>query len=177
MEEYRYVCEWDPEPDPRISIGATYSPIFKYIGSQLPTFEDNFSTAKGEWGSTSAGYWIPGMIQEETLVVMSPRTDTAFPINGLFKATDFALSFDFHPYGEDIGGVIGLVFRASERLGTYYQFKISFPMGRIKPYRAAWLFSTSDATIVRTTEQGLVSLPIDLTRLSLSSMERMRGSL
>jgi hypothetical protein len=158
-----FICEWDADPDPRASVGEAYSPIFEYIGSNLPTFKDTFSTAKNEWGSTSAGYWIPNMLQDEILVVMSPGVDTEFPVNGLFQATDFVLSFDFHP-NKDETGVLGLIFRSSESLGTYYQFKISYSWAG---YLTAWLFSYSDGSIVRTTKNGSMPLPNEYNKIEL----------
>jgi tetratricopeptide (TPR) repeat protein len=150
---FYYVCEWDPEPNWLVEKGDQYSPIFEYIGSKSPTFEDDFSTAKSEWGLTNGGTSITDMRKNETLFVMNPGSDVILPSNGLFNATNFVLAFDFLP--PESSGVLGVTFRASHNLETYYKFKFSFSNSVI---RDGWLFSRNDGSNIRTTDQGFVTL-------------------
>jgi tetratricopeptide (TPR) repeat protein len=149
---FHYVCEWDPEPNWLVEIGDQYSPIFEYIGSNPSTFEDDFSTAKSEWGLTSGGTAITDMRKNGTLFVMNPESDVIFPVNGLFNATNFVLIFDFLP--PESSGVLGVTFRASHNLETYYKFKFSFS----DLIGDGWLFSRNDGSSIRTTDQGFVTL-------------------
>jgi hypothetical protein len=169
-----FVCEWDPEPDWDwgVSAGGTFAPIFEYIGGKSPTFEDDFSTSKSEWGVTSVGTSITSLRQDETLLVTNPGSDVAFPVNGLFKATNFVMSFDFFPNKEESTGVLEVAFRASQNLDIYYKFKFSFSdLG----LRDAWLFSQNDGTMTRTTDNGGVSLMNDYNQILFILHEEMLG--
>jgi tetratricopeptide (TPR) repeat protein len=173
-EPLEFVCEWDPDPDWDwgVSAGGTFAPIFEHISDKSPTFEDDFSTSKSEWGVTSVGTLITDMRQDETLWLTNPGSDVAFPVNGLFNATNFVMSFDFFPDKEDSTGVLEVAFRASQNLEIYYKFKFSFSYYGL---RDAWLFSQNDGTMTRTSDNGGVSLMNDYNRIQFIVHEEMLG--
>jgi len=86
-----------------------------------------FSTSKVEWGWTSNGTYISSTRQYDTLLVTNNNdgNDIEIPVNGLFKATHFVLAFDVFPDKEDGIGIIGMIFRSSDYLETFYKFEIS----------------------------------------------------
>jgi tetratricopeptide (TPR) repeat protein len=91
-------------------------PILTYIKTKSPTFEDDFSAKKGEWGGTSEGNLIGftnaaeiinGELHLYDLYAREKYPEpnpfgpdiyipgNSFPKNGLFDAYDFALQFNF----------------------------------------------------------------------------------
>jgi hypothetical protein len=105
-----------------------------YITEQTPTFEDDFSTQKAGWGSTSEGWAIFDSLENGYLRIHD-NIDTgndfqpdfsvpgaSFPITGLFDASDFALQFDF-AFREL--STISLQFRSASTQDTGYRITFS----------------------------------------------------
>ncbi len=96
--------------------------ILDYIESHLPTFEDDFSEPGTAWGNTSEDQPVSELVENGRLRVVDNVNSDAeqgtaralpglvFPINGLFKAGDFVLQFDFSFSDAD---TIGIIFRSS----------------------------------------------------------------
>jgi hypothetical protein len=86
-----------PMPPESFTEGRFYEPILRYISDALPTFEDDFSTEKEEWGNTSFGIPISSYVQEGLIDHMEFLLDPgdSFPTNGLLDANDFALEIYF----------------------------------------------------------------------------------
>jgi len=105
---------------------AFYEPIFTYIEKEAPTFEDDFSTSKSEWGKNNEGNNVAGTLQDGHLVVTKKEiADLKFPVNGLFNAKDFVLliSTSNDVEGRLIRGM-NFVFRSNEAEETYYKASI-----------------------------------------------------
>ena len=164
LGELPFVCEWEPTQNataiPISDRGADFvQPILTYIKSEPPTFEDNFSTGKREWGTDS--YWssVTRMRQDGALqVTKNGEQNLTFPTNGLLKATDFAVAFDFFPdksQADAITGRFGLIFRSSQKAETYYNFNLSYSKHAAVD---SWQFFETDGTTARTTEINPVKL-------------------
>lgn len=154
---------WDPpqQGDGTSSSDLDYEFILEYVQTELPpTFEDDFSTARGEWGATlSDNREITSMIQDEILVAENRQGDLKFPMTGFLNAENFVLSFDFIPgtIEESVNGSIGVEFLASGFSGNqYYKFKISY--SALGMGTDAWLYSQADGSGVRTTDNGVVAV-------------------
>jgi len=159
--EYDNYKVWDlsgVKSEEQEATAVFYEPILAYIESADTTFEDDFSTSKSEWGANSYRSSVDSMRSNGALVVIKSDADLTFPTNGLFKATDFAVAFDFTPDYSAGSGRFGLVFRSSDETGAYYNFNISYSDIAIVD---SWLFSESDGTTVRTTEISSVNLKKD----------------
>ncbi len=133
--------EQSPAPTETLTPEPTPHPIhtvLTYIEGHDPTFEDDFSTPKPEWGSFENGYGlnpenenyyqsIYNMVSDGTLHIGGIGTHTGgifFPENDTFRANNFALEFRFEfsiPDGQ-IAGDVGLRFRSTEDQETYYEF-------------------------------------------------------
>ena len=117
-----------------------YEPIVAYINQTSPTFEDDFSSEKWEWGGDTEGVIIPVQaVNGELRIGDSWNTakkdfreseyfpdinvpGVSFPRNGLFDAYNFALHFGF--WFDDLNS-ISLKFRSMRGKETGYQFEIS----------------------------------------------------
>ncbi|MGD2028019.1 MAG: hypothetical protein PVI99_09400, partial [Anaerolineales bacterium] len=133
-----------------------YEQIQNFVQSEIsPTFEDDFSAAKPEWGANSEGVDVSSMLQNGDLLISTDEgKELSFPTNGLFNASDFAISFDIYPEENGVGR-FGFVFHASKSAGTYYQFGISYTWAAALD---GWLYSQSDGSTVRTTKMGTTAL-------------------
>ncbi|MBU2609940.1 MAG: hypothetical protein KJ606_03190, partial [Chloroflexi bacterium] len=157
-----------PEP-----IAAFYDPILTYMAEKPPTFEDDFSTSKSEWGGTSEGlninfsFWHRedgGYLEIHDSAVdvgegMLPDhavPGVTFPTNSLFNATNFALQYDFKHGAE--GGLVGIRFRSNAAQTTYYEIRV-FEEG-------SWFLIKNDGTD-STISNGTGSLRVTYNTLLL----------
>ncbi len=110
---------------------AFYDPILTYADSHPPTFEDDFSTAKSEWGMMMGpgprSTWVYGPIpqfnrKDSSLYFNEPETDSlTLPNNDLLVCDDFAISIE---YANTAGGTpFDFVFRSSSNETEYYKFR------------------------------------------------------
>lgn len=112
-------------PAPEVTM-AFYEPIITYIEAQSPTFEDDFSSSKQEWGNTSEGIPISEMNKEQALSIRKNNdANMTFPTNGLFDATNFVIQFDLSFSPQTSITNLAFQFRTSTSQDTHYQIKFS----------------------------------------------------
>jgi len=118
-----------PSLTPTESPPAFYELILDYIESEPPTFEDDFSTRKLEWGSfisheSTAKYVADSVVDGVLHLTPEPENDETskirFPNNGLFDAKDFVLEIEFIlTVYQPPNNEIGIRFR-DDRNNNYY---------------------------------------------------------
>jgi len=116
-----------------------YDSIVGYVETEAPTFEDEFSVSNNDWGYINEAFgiasekianWIEnGALTIKTydgIYTSQYKSDIlTFPTNNLFRATDFAIEYDFVHLSDGFGEQItdfGFRFRASEDQNSYYTF-------------------------------------------------------
>jgi tetratricopeptide (TPR) repeat protein len=127
-----------PTPTPTEETSAYYEPILTYLDSHSPTFEDDFSAADMVWGRTSEMLPIDNLVYGGKLTAIDHTEQPGggvpndhavpgltFPTNGLFRASNFELQFDFsfpsfHPVVK-----IGVQFRSPYQQNTGYEIFFS----------------------------------------------------
>jgi tetratricopeptide (TPR) repeat protein len=116
--------------------------ILEYLDSQPPTFEDDFSSAKSEWGSFYNGYnkdagnadltlgefeqSINDVVSDGVLhVAGTNRGVSLLPQNHLLQGSNFAVEINFNIVTQLLrrDGYFGFRFRTTINGNSYYEFK------------------------------------------------------
>jgi hypothetical protein len=136
---------------------AFYEPVLTYIESQSPTFEDDFSSSKQEWGSTSEGVPIIEMIKEQALSIRKNNdTNMTFPTNGLFDAANFVIQFDLSFGSQTSITNLAFQFRTSTSQDAHYQ--INFSDMDVFELTNAWQFLETQENKSKMTAGGLTNM-------------------
>jgi tetratricopeptide (TPR) repeat protein len=113
-------------PTPSVWVTEVGVPIFTYVVSHPPTFEDDFSVRSNAWGNTSEAAPVSDMLRDGALSISKRGgNELKFPLNGLFDSSDFALQFHIEFNSNAPSTNIAVHFRSSASQDTYYRFKLS----------------------------------------------------
>lgn len=113
-------------PTPSVWVTEVGVPIFTYVVSHPPTFEDDFSVRSNAWGNTSEAAPVSDMLRDGALsITKRGGNELKFPLNGLFDSSDFALQFHIEFNSNAPSTNIAVHFRSSASQDTYYRFKLS----------------------------------------------------
>jgi hypothetical protein len=119
-----------PLPPESFTQEEFYQPILRYISDTSPTFEDDFSTPKEEWGNIQfedREEPLGDFVVDEKLIIDEIGSGVEFPgSNGMFDAENFVLTIDSELRGDQIGW--GLRFREDEVNDSYYE--LEFGVGK-----------------------------------------------
>ncbi len=150
---------------------AFYEPALTYIESQSPTFEDDFSSSKQEWGNTSEGVPISEMINKEHALSIKKNNDAnmTFPTNGLFDATNFIIQFDLSFSSQTSVTNLAFQFRTSISQDTHYQ--IYFSDKEIHEFFNAWQFLETQENKSKMTAGGLGNMADGFKRVLIVANE------
>ncbi len=124
--------EFEPLLPPKsLKQAEFYQPIQRYISDTSPTFEDDFSTAKAEWGNVLFFDYenpLTNYISDSQLKLPGRVVNASFPMNGLFDATNFALSFNIEVGEEGESSStsgLGINFRSDSNHNSFFSFEFS----------------------------------------------------
>ena len=119
-----------------INFNVAVTTVLTYVNEHSPTFEDNFSISREDWGFTSEEYIIDNPLLgrffkvsdaiqgSNELLLDNGLSGFSFPANGLFDATNFWLEFDCNLTPDDQQlDEMGIIFRAAQDHSEYYNFK------------------------------------------------------
>ena len=154
-----------------LEIPTGFQPVIDHIKAAAPTFADDFSTEKPEWGTTTEGTQISTLVlPDATLEVPSSSMSNELwlPTNGLLDADDFVLQYDFYPSKEDIEmfDSFGFAFHLDQNALSYHQFEIIYT--NLTGDIPRWTYSTNQRGDVDIVENGLNSLKQDANRIILA---------
>jgi formylglycine-generating enzyme required for sulfatase activity/putative hemolysin len=165
-EKKYFICEWEPSnssstttitPSPTPKTSAFYEPILTYIESQSPTFEDDFSTIKNQWGNTSEGVPVSEMIKVGILSISkSSNENLTFPTNGFLNAADFAIQFDVTFRSDTTVTNLALQLRSSKDQLSYYE--IIFFDKSYYAFTNAWQFFDIKENKSKMTASGFTAI-------------------
>lgn len=121
-----------PLPPEAFTEGRFDEPILRYINDNSPTFEDDFSSPNPAWGNILfSNYENPliNYVSDNQLNIPGGVVNASFPLNDLFDATNFALSFNIEVGGSSGGpgstSGVGIKFRSDSNRNSFYSFEIS----------------------------------------------------
>ena len=114
-----------PLPPESFTEVSFYGPILRYISDVLPTFEDDFSSPKEEWGNIQfEGREEPlvDFVVDGKLIIDEISSNVEFPVsNGMLDADNFVLAIDSELRIDQIGW--GFRFREDEVNDSYYEME------------------------------------------------------
>ena len=148
--------EYEPPLPPEAFTQEEFYPqILRYISEAPPTFEDNFSTVKEEWGNVVVGSEEVPLVefQDDGKLIFNFGNEGGeerinFPTNGMLNAENFILVFDFYPQGiTDEQSTFGFQFRADEINDSFYDIKI---------YEGRWNIEQKQDNKVTSLNNGII---------------------
>ena len=163
---------------------AVTNPVISYINLQEIKFEDDFSTAKSEWGQTSEFSYLSEYVSNGVLSIADKLTNPddsiidgsspgiSFPINGMFDAADFSLQFDFSFISTvSSEALIGVRFRSPYDPDNAYDQKIGYALDISKD--GFWtLKKDNNQTLIA---EGEASLDPEYNTLQLIALDQCLG--